>query len=157
MYWIFMFECLFLILVKFPIIDLANRIVKQTLEIIEYYNPHYCQYSNFGYWKRTRIWTCVDNFKPQLCPGKNQCSQMIPGTNLHKTSNGYYKKDLKRPDSSKEERYRLPQKLVHELFNGSWISPTCSKTMYTRWRVRGEVRLCCWRNPAPFSNQKKIE
>ncbi len=129
---------------KIPNIDLANRIVKRTIEIIEYYNPHiwfienpqtgtlknqefmdfipfydvdYCQYSTFGYRKRTRIWTCVDNFKPQLCPGKNQCSQMIPGTNWHKTSNGYYKKDLKRPDSSKEERYRIPQKLIHELFN----------------------------------------
>ena len=129
---------------KIPNVELANRIVKRTIEIIEYYNPQkwfienpqtgtlkdqefmyfipyydvdYCQYADLGYRKRTRIWTCVDNFKPLLCPGKNKCSQMIPNTNSHKISNGYYKKCLNRETSNKEERYRIPEKLIQELFN----------------------------------------
>ena len=80
----------------------SDKIVKKTLEIIEYFKPDfyfienpqtgtlksrdimknipyydvdYCMYSNWGYQKRTRIWTNKENFKPLLCNGN--CGNIV--------------------------------------------------------------------------------
>jgi len=80
----------------------SDKIVQRTLDIIKYFNPHwwfmenpqtarlkdrdvvkhlpfydvdYCKYSDFGYKKRTRIWTNRQNFIPKLC--NKDCENMI--------------------------------------------------------------------------------
>ena len=80
----------------------SDKIVKRTLEIIDYFKPDlyfienpqtgtlksrdvmkdisyydvdYCMYSNWGYQKRTRIWTNKENFKPLKCNGN--CGNII--------------------------------------------------------------------------------
>lgn len=126
-----------------PDIEFANRIVQRTIEIIQYFNPEqyfienpqtgelrnqefmdcipyydvdYCRYSDWGYRKRTRIWTNVENFTPLLCEGKNKCPNMIPNKKIHMVSNG--NNNIKnRKSVNKELLYRIPAKLIQLLFN----------------------------------------
>ena len=115
--------------------SLADKWVKRTLKIIKYlkpkywfmenpqtgrlksrkfiqkYNYHdvdYCRYSNWGYRKRTRIWTNKKDFKPLLCNKK--CGNMEEGTNRHKVKIGFTDQKL-----GKLGRYRIPEKLIREL------------------------------------------
>ena len=82
----------------------ADKLVLKTLEIIKYFNPSlwfienpqtgqlknreymkdlpyydvdYCMYSDWGYKKRTRIWTNKEYFDAKLCDGKGTCGNMI--------------------------------------------------------------------------------
>lgn len=116
-------------------IVLANKIVSRTLEIIEYFNPEqwfmenpqtgllkdqdvvlgipfydvdYCMYSNFGYRKRTRIWTTKDVFNPKLC-NKN-CGNMTGLKHNKSCGNG------RNGSTTQQERYRIPEQLIKELF-----------------------------------------
>ena len=41
------------------------------------YTVDYCRYCDWGYRKRTRIWTNKLNFSPKLCLGKGKCNNMI--------------------------------------------------------------------------------
>ena len=90
-----------------------DKLVLKTLEIIDYFKPHYwfienpaaskmkdrefmkdlnfylidyCMYSNWGYRKWTRIWTNREDFKPLICDGKGTCGNMVG--KLHKTNLG---------------------------------------------------------------------
>jgi len=81
-----------------------DKLVLKTLEIIDYFNckywfienpasskmkdrpfmkdkpfylVDYCMYSDWGYKKRTRIWTNKKDFVPKLCDGKGTCGNMI--------------------------------------------------------------------------------
>tara|TARA_R100000951_G_C2652318_1_gene184779 strand:+ start:1598 stop:2368 length:771 start_codon:yes stop_codon:yes gene_type:complete len=82
----------------------SDKIVAKTLEIINYFKPElwfmenpqtgklksrdivkdlnyydvdYCMYSDFGYKKRTRIWTNKLDWNNELCDGKGTCGNMI--------------------------------------------------------------------------------
>ena len=82
----------------------ADKLVLKTLEIIDYFKPSlwfienpqtgqlrnrylmkdipfydvdYCMYSDWGYKKRTRIWTNKEHFSPKLCDGKGSCGNMV--------------------------------------------------------------------------------
>ena len=82
----------------------ADKLVLKTLEIIKYFSPSlwfienpqtgqlknreymkdlpyydvdYCMYSDWGYKKRTRIWTNKEYFDAKLCDGKGTCGNMI--------------------------------------------------------------------------------
>jgi len=130
-----------------------DKLVLKTLEIIDYFNPHYwfienpasskmkdrefmkdlnfylvdyCMYSNWGYRKRTRIWTNRKDFKPKLCDGKGTCGNMI--NTLHKTNLGNADR-LKRAHllssdggkknakgTTQQDRYRIPEDLIFSLF-----------------------------------------
>ena len=117
-------------------LELANSIVKRTIEIINYFKPDkwfienpetgllkyqdlmldipfydvdYCMYSNFGYKKRTRIWTNIENFEPKLC-NKN-CGNM--NGKRHKKSCGNSGYNI----VSLNERYRIPEQLIKDLFS----------------------------------------
>ncbi len=78
-----------------------------------YYDVDYCMYSNWGYRKRTRIWTNLKGFEPKKCD-KN-CGNMVQG-----------KKGLKhRIDMSDANikginrldlRHRIPPQLLYYLF-----------------------------------------
>jgi site-specific DNA-cytosine methylase len=114
-------------------LDLADSIVKRTLEIIDYFKPNfwyienpqtgllknrdfmlgipfydvdYCMYSNFGYKKRTRIWTNID-FNPLIC-NKN-CGNMEG--NRHKKSCGNSSYQV----ASQNQRYSIPIDLIRSL------------------------------------------
>jgi len=118
----------------------ADKLVLKSLEIINYFNPtywfienplgklkdrpfmkdltmykvDYCMYSDWGYRKRTCIWTNKLDFEPLLC-NKN-CGNMVG--NLHKTNlgNTERKKRVNGIGQTQQERYRVPEDLIFSLF-----------------------------------------
>jgi len=137
----------------------ADKLVKKTFEIIEYFNPQlwfvenpqtgalknrefmkdvpfydvdYCKYSNWGYRKRTRIWTNKMDWNNFIC--HNDCENMVG--KLHLTNLGNTErinkarkriKDKHRcqvvpsalgttGSTNKLERYRVPEDLIYSLF-----------------------------------------
>jgi site-specific DNA-cytosine methylase len=119
----------------------GDKLVLRTLEIIDYFKPDYwfienpatskmkdrifmkdlnnyvvdyCMYSDWGYRKRTRIWTNKKNFEPKLCNKK--CGNMIG--NLHKTNLGNTEriKKVNGKRYNQQDRYRVPEKLILDLF-----------------------------------------
>tara|TARA_R110002110_G_scaffold2640_2_gene12567 strand:+ start:14 stop:670 length:657 start_codon:yes stop_codon:yes gene_type:complete len=117
-----------------------DKLVSRTLEIINYFNclwfienpagsrmkdrimmkdlPNYivdyCMYSDWGYRKRTRIWTNLKGFQAKTCD-KN-CGNMIG--KLHKTNLGNTERKQKTQGigTSQQDRYRIPPELVRDLF-----------------------------------------
>jgi len=124
-----------------------DKLVLKTLEIINYFNPElwfienpdtsrmkerefmkklpfyvvdYCMYSNWGYRKRTRIWTNKKDFNALKC--NRNCGNMVG--NLHKTNLGNAdrikranEKNLKKYVSLTQlDRYRIPEDLIYSLF-----------------------------------------
>ncbi len=114
--------------------DIINEglpILNKTLEIIDYFKPKfyfienpqtgrmkdfinlpfydvdYCRYSNYGYKKRTRIWTNIKGFDPKLCNKK--CDNMKDNKHITVLGIGNHK-------TSQKDRYRIPPKLIEELF-----------------------------------------
>tara|TARA_R100000951_G_scaffold95730_1_gene84880 strand:- start:2186 stop:2893 length:708 start_codon:yes stop_codon:yes gene_type:complete len=142
--------------------DEADKLVLKSLEIIDYFKPHYwflenpqtgnlknreimkdipfydidyCMYSDWGYKKRTRIWTNKKDWNNLLCDGSGACGNMImldDKRHLHRKNCGntekiqavvnHYKKH--KTDVSKDvgggtnrlERYRIPADLIYSLF-----------------------------------------
>ena len=124
-----------------------DKLVLRTLEIIDYFNPEiwfienpatskmkdrpflkdkpfyivdYCMYSEWGYRKRTRIWTNKKGWDNKLCNKK--CGNMVG--NLHKTNLGNADR-IKRANihnvnkfnaTTQADRYRIPEDLIFSLF-----------------------------------------
>ena len=113
----------------------ADIIVKKTIEIINYFKPRvwtmenpaggqlknrsfmkdipyytvdYCKYANWGYRKSTNFWTNIKDFIPKRC--NKTCGQMVG--NRHKVRMA----DRTTPDVSVMDRYRIPPKLIQELY-----------------------------------------
>ncbi len=127
--------------------NIDDKLVKRTLEIIDYYNCEYwfmenpasskmkdrpfmkdkpfylvdyCMYSEWGYRKRTRIWTNKQDWQNKLCDKK--CGNMVGS--LHKTNLGNADR-IKRENilnvnkfngTSQQDRYRVPEDLIYSLF-----------------------------------------
>jgi len=120
--------------------DEADKLVLKSLEIIDYFNPHlwflenpqtgnlknreimkgipfydvdYCMYSDWGYKKRTRIWTNKQNWNNLMCDGSGSCGNMINSKQHNKVlANGYEMIDGKKVVcNTKEKRDRLRHKL----------------------------------------------
>jgi len=124
-----------------------DRLVLKALEIIEYFNPEfwfienpatskmkdrsfmkdipfylvdYCMYSDWGYRKRTRIWTNKKHFDNKLCDKK--CGNMVGS--LHKRNLGNADRNkranisnvVKYNGLSQQDRYRVPEDLILSLF-----------------------------------------
>jgi len=100
-----------------------------------FYDVDYCRYSDFGYQKRTRIWTNLEKFEPKLCNGN--CGNLF--MSKHKANFGGSKSvidngklikvkskeqrdkykdftNMQNSNLSKNERYRIPFKLIRSLF-----------------------------------------
>ena len=124
-------------------LTLADSIVKRTLEILEYFNPDkwfienpqtgllkdrefmwglpyvdvdYCMYSDWGYKKKTRIWTNVD-YEGKLCDKK--CGNIHNGIHSAPMCPKFYNVDKSVAvyrSQNKDLLYRIPEKLIQELF-----------------------------------------
>jgi site-specific DNA-cytosine methylase len=125
-------------------LDVANLIVLRTIEIIDYLKPDkwfienpqtgilkdqyfmlgipfydvdYCRFSDWGYKKRTRIWTNKE-YDNKLCYGKDKCINMIG--KYHKVSFGGQGRDKPHTYikiSAKENVYKIPEQLIKDLFD----------------------------------------
>ena len=139
-------------------------ILRKTEEIISYFNPtlyfienpqtgkmkyymthhphydvDYCKYSNWGYKKRTRIWTNLKGFIPKIC--NKDCGQIQNGSHISNFggSKTVMDGDKRIKVTTKEkhlkyknfeniqqvcfrinDRYRIPPSLVNELLGGSF-------------------------------------
>ena len=115
--------------------DDADKLVLKTLEIINYFNPHYwflenpqtgnlknreimkdipfydvdyCMYSDWGYKKRTRIWTNKKEFDNKLCDNSGKCGNMVDKQHNKVLANGYEIIDDKKVlYNTKEKRDKL--------------------------------------------------
>ena len=121
----------------------ADKLVLKTLEIINYFNPElwflenpqtgnlktrsimkdisfydvdYCMYSDWGYKKRTRIWTNKKNWNSKLCDGKGSCGNMIGKKHSVRLGGLYIHDGIKSKSMSQYERYRIPSDLIYSLF-----------------------------------------
>lgn len=115
--------------------------MKTYITDLPFYDVDYCKYSDFGYQKRTRFWTNIEGFVPKKC--KKDCGytsekgshKINLGGNRryrHKETGEIYvpstKKQRQEIDKSlyhpierctttKHDRYRIPFKLIRELFD----------------------------------------
>ena len=121
----------------------GDQLVKRTLEIIDYFNPEiwfmenpqsgklkdrdfmkdipyydvdYCKYSDWGYRKRTRIWTNKKDWNNLMC--KKDCGYIIEGKHKNNLGNDVFKKDGKKVSKNynQKEKYRIPEDLILSLF-----------------------------------------
>jgi len=116
--------------------------MKTYINDLPFFDVDYCKYSDWGYQKKTRIWTNVINFKPKIC--KKDCENIVvvktlptdihPGyktkikgeyRTIHKQQIGVVKIKKKHTKdcsldcgggSNRLMRYRIPPKLIEELF-----------------------------------------
>ena len=118
----------------------SDKLVLKTLEIIDYFKPHlwfienpqsgrlkhrefmkslnyydvdYCKYSDWGYRKRTRIWTNKKDFQPLIC--KKDCSSIVDGKHKNNLGNFERTKITNGLTYSQQERYRIPPELIYSL------------------------------------------
>lgn len=144
--------------------DEADKLVLKAFEIIEYFNPHYwflenpatgklksrdimkdkpyydvsyCMYSNWGYEKKTRIWTNKLNWNNLICDKSGACGNMIDSNHKKVCDGGYDKRRKHKLNSAKDvhtvgekkgkvnynnngtnklDRYRIPEDLIFSLF-----------------------------------------
>ena len=102
--------------------------MKNYLTHLNYFDVDYCKYSDWGYRKRTRIWTNKQDFKPKIC--KKDCENMFDPNkyktemsnarkpSLHKNNLGNTKRNKITNGSvgKLDTRYRIPPKLIESLF-----------------------------------------
>jgi len=148
----------------------SDKLIKKTLEIIEYFNPHYwfienpqrgqlkdrdvvkdlpyydvsyCMYSDWGYEKRTRIWTNKKGWNNLICDRSGSCGNMIEKQHNKVCDGGYDKRKKHKKNVSdvhseshhkqsmplakdvsqnygsgtnRLDRYRIPPDLIYSLF-----------------------------------------
>jgi site-specific DNA-cytosine methylase len=122
-------------------LELADSLVKKSIEIIEYFKPEiwfienpktgllktrpfmtrfnfydvdYCAYSDWGYKKQTRIWTNKTGFTAKKCLGTGKCPNMTGKQHKYSTGNSYLK--TKATVKNRSTLYRIPEKLIIDLF-----------------------------------------
>ena len=126
-------------------LDHSDLIVKRTLEIIDYFNPDkffienpqsgilkdrefmegipyidfdYCRFSDWGYRKRTRIWTSSFNIQSLLCLGPSLCKNMIGKKHKSAIGNHHHAREFWAESGKRlDQRHSIPEKLIKYLFS----------------------------------------
>ena len=82
---------------------------------LPYYDVDYCKYANWGYRKRTRLWTNIKGFIPKKC--KQDCSSCVNGKHLINFGMTTKKRieGVKSKYTNINERYRVPSSLIAEI------------------------------------------
>ena len=118
--------------------------MKEYITDLPYYDVDYCKYSKWGYKKTTRFWTNIKKFIPKKCKKdcenivkyKNQCHhktnlctnnrKIIDGKMININTKKLRQKYKHRSDvsqkggsSNRYERYRIPEKLINDLFDST--------------------------------------
>jgi len=100
----------------------ASGKMKNFLTDLNYYDVDYCKYSDWGYRKRTRIWTNNMEFIPKIC--RKDCDNMFIPTNgetflRHKNNlgNTLGNKLTNGSCGKLDTRYRIPPLLINDLFD----------------------------------------
>ena len=106
--------------------------IKEYLSGVPFYTVDYCMYSNWGYRKRTNIFTNLTKFQPKLC--NQNCGNMVTindkTIDFNNCGNSKQIQNVRRHIRSADggnsfigvlgttlkERYRIPPKLIEELF-----------------------------------------
>tara|TARA_R100000700_G_C3142073_1_gene123553 strand:+ start:80 stop:760 length:681 start_codon:yes stop_codon:yes gene_type:complete len=130
----------------------SDKLIRRTLEIIDYFNPElwfmenpqrgqlknrdivkglpfydvsYCMYSDWGYEKRTRIWTNKKDWKNLICDRSGLCGNMKEKKHNKRVSDVHsestrkvHKSDVSDlgGGSNRLDRYRIPPDLIYSLF-----------------------------------------
>ena len=122
----------------------SDKLIQKTLEIINYFNPEllfmenpqrgqlkyrevvkglnfydvsYCMYSDWGYEKRTRIWTNKKDWNNLICDKSGSCGNMINSQHKKICDGGYDKRKKNSGNGTKKlDRYRIPEDLIFSLF-----------------------------------------
>jgi len=81
--------------------------MKQYITTLPFYDVDYCMYSDFGYRKRTRIWTNKEGFQAKLCNKK--CFGHDGKKHIMNIGGG------NGAEVSRKKKYRIPFKLIKEL------------------------------------------
>jgi len=82
---------------------------------LPYYDVDYCKYANWGYRKRTRLWTNIKGFNPKKC--KQDCSSCVNGKHLINFGMTTKKRiqGVKSKYININDRYRVPPSLISEI------------------------------------------
>ena len=109
---------------------------RDVVKDIPFYDVSYCMYSDWGYEKRTRIWTNLPDWNNKICDKSGACGNMIDSHHKKVCDGGYDKRKkhkLKVSDvhsentkkgssiefgkgTSQLDRYRIPPELIRDLF-----------------------------------------
>tara|TARA_R110000822_G_scaffold63736_4_gene156467 strand:+ start:6395 stop:7054 length:660 start_codon:yes stop_codon:yes gene_type:complete len=89
---------------------------REYMKDIPYYDVDYCKYSDWGYRKRTRIWTNKKDWNNLMC--KKDCGSIIEGKHKNNLGNDVFQKDGKKVSKNynQELKYRIPEDLIFSLF-----------------------------------------
>ena len=111
---------------------------REVVKGLNYYDVSYCMYSDWGYEKRTRIWTNKKNWNNLICDKSGSCGNMIERSHKKVCDGGYDKRkkhkkrvsDVHSENTKKHsncvqnvgggtdrlDRYRIPPDLIYSLF-----------------------------------------
>ena len=87
---------------------------RDIMKNIPYYDVSYCMYCDWGYEKRTRIWTNKKEWNNKLCDRSGSCGNMINSQHKEVLGNGYEIIDGKKTICNTKE-LRTKKRLQHKL------------------------------------------
>ena len=87
---------------------------RDIMKDIPFFDVDYCMYSNWGYRKRTRIWTNKKDWNNLMCNKK--CGNMVGSLHKQNLGNSERQRKTNGNGTSQTDRYRIPEDLIFSLF-----------------------------------------